>query len=158
MRRFMPFLVALGLVAAVVVPYLALGGGSFEPTPVADPCEPREQADADGVGETIERVALKAVDGVACKLGVSREDLMLAVRNDQALDEFSAEHGVKRSEAEQAVRAGLLRAVDDANEAGALPGFVAPLVRGAVERIPPSRLLDLLEQLPTIAGTLGGRR
>ena len=39
MRRFVPFLVALGLVAAVVVPYLALGGGSFEPTPVADACD-----------------------------------------------------------------------------------------------------------------------
>ena len=43
MRRFVPFLVALGLVAAVVVPYLALGGGSFEPTPVADACAAREQ-------------------------------------------------------------------------------------------------------------------
>ena len=41
MRRFMPLLVSLGLVAAVVVPYLALGGGRFEPTPVADPCETR---------------------------------------------------------------------------------------------------------------------
>ena len=54
-RRFVPFLVALGLVAAVVVPYLALGGGRFEPTPVADPCETREQLEADGLGETIER-------------------------------------------------------------------------------------------------------
>ena len=85
-RRFVPFLVALGLVAAVVVPYLALGGGSFEPTPVADPCEPREQADADGVGETIERIALRAVDGVACELGVSREELVLALRSEDAFD------------------------------------------------------------------------
>ena len=68
-RRFVPFLVALGLVAAVVVPYLALGGGRFEPTPVADPCEAREQPEADGLGETIERIALSAVDGVACELG-----------------------------------------------------------------------------------------
>ena len=50
MRRFVPYLVALGLVAAVVVPYLALGGGSFEPTPVADACAPREQPHGRGAG------------------------------------------------------------------------------------------------------------
>jgi len=157
-RRFLPVLVALLAVAAVVTPYLALGGASYEPTPVADPCKARDWRNPGSLSQVAEQIVLSGLDGAACKLGVSREDLMLAVRNDQALDEFSAEHDVKRSEAEQAVRAGLLRAVDDANEAGALPGFVAPLVRGAVERIPPSRLLDLLEQLPTLAGTLGGRR
>ena len=76
MRRVVPFLVALGLVALVVVPYVALGGGSFEPTPVADPCSPRSYSEAEGLGGTIERIALTSVDGVACRLGVSREDLV----------------------------------------------------------------------------------
>ena len=38
MRRARPLLVSLALVAAVLVPYLALGGASYKPTPVADPC------------------------------------------------------------------------------------------------------------------------
>ena len=101
MRRITPFLVALGLVAAVVVPYLALGGGRFEPTPVADPCDARERSDADGLGETIERIALTAVDGVACELGVSREDLVLALRSEEALAALSAEQGIDRDELEQ---------------------------------------------------------
>ena len=71
MRRLLPLVVAVGLVAAVVLPYVALGGGSFEPTPVADPCQPRALPEADGLGETIERIALTAVDRVACRLGVS---------------------------------------------------------------------------------------
>ena len=147
MRRFMPFLVALGLVAAVVVPYLALGGGSFEPTPVADPCEAREQADADGVGETIERVALKAVDGVACKLGVSREDLVLALRSEDAFAAFSIKHGIDRTEAERAIHDGLVSAVDEAEQDGTLPGLIAPLVRKAAESVSPWLLLETLERL-----------
>jgi hypothetical protein len=148
-KRALPFLVAVGLVAAVVVPYLALGGGSFEPTPVADPCEARERPDADGLGETIELIALAAVDGVACELGVSREDLVLAVRSEDALTAFSEEQGIERVELERAITDGLVQAVDDADEAGALPGFLAPVVRRAAESVPPWLVLEALERLGT---------
>jgi hypothetical protein len=146
-RRLVPFLVAIGLVAAVVIPYVALGGGSFEPTPVADPCQPRTLAEAEGLGETIERIALRAVDDVACDLGVSREELVLALRSEEAFDSFSAEHGIDRSEAEQAIHDGLVSAVDDAEEDGTLPGFVAPFVRKAAEEVSPWLLLETLERL-----------
>ena len=33
MSRALPLLVAIAAVAAVIVPYLALGGASYEPTP-----------------------------------------------------------------------------------------------------------------------------
>jgi hypothetical protein len=146
-RRVAPLLVSLGLVAAVVVPYLALGGGRFEPTPVADPCEARERPDADGLAETLERIALAGVDGVACELGVSREELVLALRSEEALAAFSEEQGLDRDELEQAITDGLVRAVDDAEEAGSLPGFVAPLVRRAAESVPPWLILETLESL-----------
>jgi hypothetical protein len=139
--------VALGLVAAVMIPYVALGGGSFEPTPVADPCEPREHAEAEGLGETIENIALRAVDGVACELGVSREDLVLALRSEDAFDAFSREHGIDRAEAEQAVKDGLVGAVDDAAEDGTLPDLIAPLVRRAAESLSPWFVLEALERL-----------
>jgi hypothetical protein len=146
-RRALPLLVALGLVAAVVVPYLALGGGRYEPTPVADPCEERERTDADGLGETIERIALRAVDGVACELGVSREDLVLALRSEEALDAFAREQGIDQEELEQAITDGLVRAVDQAVEEGALPDLVAPLIRRAAESVPPWLILETLERL-----------
>jgi hypothetical protein len=147
MRRFVPLVAALGLVACVVVPYVALGGGSFEPTPVADPCQPRTLAEAEGLGETIERIALRAVDGVACDLGVSREDLVLALRSEEAFDSFSDEHGIDREEAEQAIHDGLVTAIDEAEEDGTLPGLVAPLVRKAAEEVPPWLVLETLERL-----------
>jgi hypothetical protein len=146
-RRIVPLLVALGLVAAVVVPYLALGGGRFEPTAVADPCVERERADADGLGETIERIALRAVDGVACELGVSREELVLALRSEEALAGFARERDLDRDELEDAITEGLVRAVDQAVVEDALPGFLAPLVRRAAESVPPWLILETLERL-----------
>jgi hypothetical protein len=140
-------LVAIGLVATVVVPYLALGGGRYEPAPVADPCETREPRDADGLAETLELVALAGVDGVACELGVSREELVLALRNEETLAAFSEEQGLDRDELEQAITDGLVRAVDDAEQAGSLPGFVAPLVRRAAESVPPWLILETLERV-----------
>ena len=147
MRRGVALLVAVGLVAAVIVPYLALGGGSFEPTPVADPCQPRARSEAAGLGETLERIALRAVDGVACELCVSREDLVLALRSEEALTAFSARQGIERAKLEQAITDGLVRAVDDAKAEGALPSLVAPLVRRAAESVSPWLILEALERL-----------
>jgi len=147
MTRLTPLLASIALVAAVVIPYVALGGGSFEPTPVADPCQARERTEAEGLGETIERIALQAVDHVACDLGVSREELVLALRSEDAFDAFTAEHGIDRAEAEDAIHDGLVQAVDEAEEDGTLPGLVAPLDRRAAESVPPWLILETLERL-----------
>ena len=146
MRRAAPLLVAIAAVAAVVVPYLALGGTSFEPTPVADPCARREWRDPGGLQAVLEQVALSAFDGAACELGVSREELVLALRSEESLEAFAEDHGISREDAERLVEDGLERAIDDAEEADALPGFVASLVRRAVESLPPWLLLESLER------------
>lgn len=145
-----PLLVALGAVAAVLVPYVALGGGSYDPTPVADPCAEREWRDPGGFGAVLEQVALSALDGAACELGVSREELVLAVRSERALDAFAAEQGIARADAEEAIAEGLERAVDDAEAAGALPGALAVLARQAVRAVPPWLLIETLERLSAL--------
>ena len=147
MRRALPLLVALGLVAAVIVPYLALGGAAYEPTPAADPCATRDWRDPGGVSEALEQIALSALDGAACELGVSREDLVLAVRSEEALDRFADQQGISRADAEQAVQDGMLRAVDDAEEAGAIGETVASFARRIVETVPPWLVLETLESL-----------
>jgi hypothetical protein len=148
-------LVALGAVAAVLVPYLALGGASYAPAAVADPCVAREWRDPGDLSEVLEQIVLSALDGAACELGVSREELVLAVRSEDTLDAFADDHGVSRADTEQAVRDGLLRAVDDAEEAGALPGVLASLARRAAESVPPWLLLDTLDRIDELAGLLG---
>jgi hypothetical protein len=145
--RAAPVLFAIVAVAAVVVPYVALGGGSYEPTPVADPCVKREWRDPGGLQEVLEQVVLSAVDGAACELGTSREELVLALRDEQALDAFAAEHGVARADAERAVKDGLERAVAEAEDAGDLPGFVASLIARTVKALPSWLILETLERL-----------
>jgi hypothetical protein len=146
-RRAAPLLVALVAVAAVLVPYAALGGGSYAPTPLADPCKTRAWRSPHGLGEALEQVALSGLDGAACDLGVSREELVLALRSDAALDSFAKERHVDKAQAEEAVKQALLRSVDDAEAADVLPSFVGGLAKGIIERVPPPLLLEALRKI-----------
>jgi hypothetical protein len=154
MKRASPLLISLAAVALVVLSYLALGGASYEPAPVADPCAHRAWRSPGDVQTVLEQVVLSALDGTACTLGVSREDLVLAVRDKASLEAFADEHGLSRADAEAAVRQGLARAVDDAESAGALSGSTASLARRAVNALEPWRILDALETLETLGGLL----
>jgi hypothetical protein len=145
--RATPILIALAAVAAVVVPYVAFGGGSYEPTPVADPCQKREWRKPGDLQAVLEQVALSALDGAACELGTSREELVLALRDEKSLDAFAAEHHISRAQAEQAVDDGIERAVAEAEAAGSLSGFIASLIARAVESVPPWLLLETLERV-----------
>ena len=126
----------LGAVAALLVTYLALGGASYKPTPVADPCATREWRDPGGVQAVLEQIALSGLDGAACKLGVSREELVLALRDQDALDPSPPSRGSRA----RTPNGGAGRAAPRGRRreaAGALSGFVGSLVRSAVERVPP---------------------
>lgn len=140
-------LVALGAGAALLLVYGLLGGGRYAPTPVADPCATRDRSPGDGVAAALEQVALTTVDGTACQLGVSREELVLALRDKDALEQLAAREGIPRADAERALKASLERALDDAKATGALPGFVAGIVRSVAEKVPAWLLLDALERL-----------
>jgi hypothetical protein len=120
----------------LVVVYLAAGGGSYEPTPVADPCETRAWTSPDDLEETAQQFLLSALDGAACDLGVSREALAAALPTEESRREFAAERGIDDAELETAVRAGLVRAVDDAEAAGAISGLVAGGLRSVASRVP----------------------
>jgi hypothetical protein len=143
----MPLMVALAAVAVVVVPYAALGGGSYKPTPVADPCVKREWRSPGNLQAVLEQVALSALDGAACELGTSREELVLALRDEQALDAFAAEHHITRARAERAVHDGLERSVAEATAAGELSGFVASVIARTVKALPPWLILETLERV-----------
>jgi hypothetical protein len=134
--------------ALLVALYLALGGASYAPASVADPCAQRDWSELNGVAEVGEQIVLSAIDGAACKIGVSREDVVLAFENRDTLKAFGREHGVSEAELERLARAGLARAIADAENAGALTPRLADLVRGVVDRIPPGLLIDLLDRAP----------
>jgi hypothetical protein len=133
---------------ALVLVYAALGGASYEPAEVADPCAPRDWRDPSGLQQVAEQVVLSALDGAACELGVSREEIVLAFASSESLDRFAREQGVSDEELERLVRSGLVRAVDDAEQADALDPTLATLLRSVARRVPVEEILDLLDRLP----------
>jgi hypothetical protein len=139
--------VAVAVSAALVVVYLALGGATYAPAKSANPCTPRDWRNPGGFQDAAEQIVLSALDGAACKLGASREDLVLAFASRDSLDRFAAEHGVTNRELEELVRTGLVRAVDDAQAANAIGGTTAGLLRLLAQNVPVDQLLDLLQRL-----------
>jgi hypothetical protein len=131
--------------AALVLAYAALGGGRYTATVAADPCAARTVHAQGGLQGALEQIALSTADGAACDLGVSREELVLALGSEADLDRFATKHGITRDEAETAIRAGLIRAVDDAEQKGSIGGGTADLLRGVARRLPMGLVLSLLE-------------
>ena len=142
--------IALASAAAVTLVgvYLALGGASYAPAAVADPCTARALRSPEGFEQVAEQVVLSALDGAACELAVSREEVVLAFSTRASLDRFAREHGTSEEELENLVRAGLQRALDDAEREGLVDSTFAAVLRGLVARVPVAQLLDLLDQLP----------
>jgi hypothetical protein len=136
--------------------YLAAGGSGYEPTPVADPCAPREWTSPEGVEETAQQFFLSSLDGAACELGVSRETLAAALATEEARAEFAAEQGIDAAELEAAVRAGVLRAIDDAESAGAISAPLAVGLREFAARLPVDEVLSLYQDAGAFLDEAGG--
>lgn len=148
------------LASLILVGSYVAAGGPVGPDRPADPCDPRPWSDPGNLEETAQQFALSAADGAACELGVSREELTRSIADDQTRQQFMDEHGFSETELEDALRAGLNRAVDDAENAGALSSLAASGVRLAIRVMPMSVMIGLLENAEGIFngdfGSLGG--
>jgi hypothetical protein len=134
MRRLALPLISVLLVAAVLGVQVAAGGGHYVPRRPANPCTPRPIPPIQPQLEPLaEQIVLLGLDSAACRLGISRERLVLALADTRTLD----------PRAPAALKAGLRDAVDRLDREGRLPKV--------------SRLLpDALDQagLPGIAKTI----
>ena len=65
--------------AALVVVELANGAVDAGRLAVRDPCEPRPPFPGQGIDATLQRVVLDGLDGAACELGATREELVLSL-------------------------------------------------------------------------------
>jgi hypothetical protein len=143
------------LAASVPVTYIALGGGSYSPSSVRNPCAERSWRDPGGVQAVAQQIALSALDGAACHFGVSREALTLALASSSSRARFARQHHVDNGELENAVRRGLERAVDDAERAGAIGGTRASILRFGAEHVPVEQMADLVDVLRRLGDKAG---
>jgi hypothetical protein len=140
-RRLTPAgttLAALAVAAAALVA-IELGTGAVsEPAPrLADPCRSR-QARGGGFDATVQRVVLDGLDGAACRLHTTREELVLSLGGDTG----GRPRRWSRHTIELALRAGLLRSVDEAERRGDLPSFAARFLRRLVATAPLDTLVE----------------
>jgi hypothetical protein len=147
-------LVGAAIVSAVALVgvYLAAGGSSYEPQQVRDPCQHRAWSNPRSLGEIANQFTNSALDGAACQLGVSREELAQALATPEGRERFSERYGIDDEELARAIRAGLLRAIDDAEEAGALSSLIGGPLRTTVEGIPLEQAIDLINNARSIFG------
>lgn len=145
------------ILAAVLLcgTYVALGGLDFKPAGGSDPCDPRPWGSPQGIEETAERFSMAAIDGASCELGVSREELIRALADDQSRADFIANHQITDTELEDALRAGLLRATDDAERGNALSPLVAVGARMAIKVMPMGVMISLIDNATKLFGEGG---
>jgi hypothetical protein len=139
-------LVVIAIVASLVLvgTYLAAGGSSYAPAEVQDPCEERPWRDPEGIEQIAQQFSLSALDGAACQLGVTRETLAQALASEQARERFTQRYDISDAELARAIRAGLLRAVDDAEAAGAIGPLVGAPLRATLRSIPLDQAIELV--------------
>ena len=131
-------LVALFVGAAALVGIeFANGAADAGALAVRDPCEPRSAFPGQGLDATLQRLVLDGLDGAACDLGATREELVLSLSPRSSADIRWDDETI-----EQALRAGLLGAIDDAEQRDSLNAIVAALLRHLVERAPVQWLID----------------
>jgi hypothetical protein len=156
MRR--PAVLAALLVAAgatLIAVELALGARDFGRVELAAACPaPTSQLEGGGFDRTTQRIVLSALSEAACELGTTREELVLSLspRTGSRYGSWSDE------ELERALRAGLIRAVDDARSRGEIGSVEARVLRELAERAPVQLILeaaehaDLLDLLDLVGG------
>ena len=151
-------LVACAIVAAVVLVggYLAAGGASYTPEKTQNPCKHRAWTNPEGLQELAQQFTLSALDGAACQLGVSRETLARALATPEERERFTERYDITDAELAKAVRAGLLRAVDDAEEAGALSPVLAGPLRETLRDIPLDRAIELSNNAESLLNSAQG--
>ena len=151
-------LIVASVVASLLLvgAYLAAGGSTYEPKQIQDPCDPRPWSNPQTLGQIANQFTNSALDGAACQLGVSRETLAQALATPEARERFTERYGISDEKLAKAVRAGLLRAVDDAEEAGALSPLLAVPAREALRRIPLDQAIEIVNDAQGFLGDVEG--
>jgi hypothetical protein len=116
---------------------LVWGAVAEGPPAIANPCASRTPFPGGGFDATVQRIVLNGLDGAACRLHTSREELVLSLGPAGAGRRHWDEHTI-----ETAIRAGLLRSVDDAESRGDIPAFVAPVLRRVIRDAPIGKLVE----------------
>ena len=159
MRRLALPLIAVVLVTAVLGVQVAAGGGHYVPLRPANPCTPRPVSPIPAQLEPLaEQIVLVGLDSAACRLGISRERLVLALAQTRSLEPRES----------AALKTGLVDAVDLLDRQGRLPKVsqllpqaldqtkLPGIVKTIVGAVPDPVVDNLLPTAPLLRRTIDG--
>jgi hypothetical protein len=134
MRVLGALLAAVGVLVAVELGMGAIGFGGSLSKPA---CTTHSSYPGGGLDGAIQRVVIDGLYGAACELRTTREELVLSLSQ-------SSTRKIRWDPAtiQRAVRAGLLRSIDEAERRGTLPGVVASALRFAARHAPVKVLVE----------------
>ena len=140
-------LVLAALAAALLVVELGLGARDYGRVELRPPCAARAPFEGGRVDGTVQRIVLAALDDAACELGTTRERLLLSLapRTGRRFGSWSD------TELERALRAGLVHAIDDAQDRGDLGSVEARVLRELAERAPVALVRAAAEHAGSLA-------
>ena len=139
MTRLALPLIAVLLVAVVLGVQVAAGGGHYVPLRPANPCTPRPVPPIPAQLEPLaEQIVLLGLDGAACRLGISRERLVLALGDTRALNPQTT----------GALQAGLRDAVNRLDREGRLPKVSQLLPEALDQANLPGIAKTIIEAIP----------
>ena len=142
-------LAALGVAAlTLIVVELAQGARDYGELAVANPCTATVSVSGEGLDATAQQILLDGLNGAACELGTTREELVLSFE-----PELGADIPWDQETIERAVRSGLLNSIDEAEDRGSIGGLSATVLRELIERAP----LDLLSRAAGRSPTCSAR-
>jgi hypothetical protein len=145
-------LTAVGVAAAaLIIAELAAGAVGFGASKAKDACTSRASFSGTGLDATIQRVVLNGLNGAACELGTSREELVLSFDPSLSTEPIRWDHAT----IERSVRAGLLRAIADERARGSISSSTAVVLTQLAERAPLDWLIDRGSAIQKILQGLG---
>lgn len=158
MRRLALPLIAVALVAAVLGVQVAAGGGHYVPLRPSSPCTPVSVSTPTPaqLEPLAAQIVLLGLDGAACRLGISRERLVLILAETRSLDPRET----------AALKTALTDAVDELDRQGRLPKVyqllpqalnqanLPGIVKTIIEAIPAPVIDNLLPTAPLLRRTI----
>jgi hypothetical protein len=143
--------VLVGLAAAAVLLLgveLALGAREYGQVHLAAPCAQRTLPPGGGLDRTVQRIVVGALDHASCKLGTTRERLLLSLSPNGG----SRFKDWSDADVERVLRDALVSSVDDAERRGDLNGVEARILRELAQRAPANLVVQLAGHLNDILG------
>ena len=137
--------VLLAAAAVFLAVELGMGAWGFGEVKRVDPCTATTPSLGSGFDAALQRIVLDGLNGAACRLHTTREQLVDSLGSKNA--RWSEE------QIQAAVRVGLVGAIDRAEHRGEIPGIVAPLLREVAKHAP---IKFLIQNGSSLTGLLGG--